>query len=103
MRLLNKRGLMAASVLAAGLLSVTAAYAQEKKDEEPPFWAIGKPKTGPGAEMAPVAAPPVATAADKLPKLKGCPVTVAAALEGGALSDLGAVDVCKVKLVRLTD
>jgi glucose/arabinose dehydrogenase len=70
MRLLNKRGLLAASVLAAGLLSVTAAYAQEKKDEEPPFWAIGKPKTGPGAQMAPVAAPPVATAADKLPKLK---------------------------------
>ncbi|HEY1244358.1 MAG TPA: PQQ-dependent sugar dehydrogenase, partial [Hyphomicrobiaceae bacterium] len=70
MRLLNKRGLLAASVLAAGLLSVAAAYAQEKKDEEPPFWAIGKPKTGPGAQMAPVAAPPVATAADKLPKLK---------------------------------
>jgi glucose/arabinose dehydrogenase len=68
--MLNKRGPMDALLLAAGLLSVTAAYAQEKKDEEPPFWAIGKPKTGPGAEMAPVAAPPVATAADKLPKLK---------------------------------
>lgn len=70
MRLLNKRGLMAASMLAAGLFAVNTAYAQDKKDEEPPFWAIGKPKTGPGAEMSPVAAPPVATAADKLPKLR---------------------------------
>jgi glucose/arabinose dehydrogenase len=73
MRQLNKRGLAAASVLAACLVTVNGAYAQEKKDEEPPFWAIGKPKSGPGAEMAPVAAPPVPTPADKLPKLKGPP------------------------------
>ena len=39
----------------------------------------------------------------KLPRLKGCRVMVAAAPEGGAPSDLGEVDVCKVKLVRLTD
>jgi glucose/arabinose dehydrogenase len=71
MRQVNGRGLAAASVLAACLVAMNGAYAQEKKDEEPPFWAIGKPKSGPGAEMAPVAAPPVATAADKLPKLKG--------------------------------
>jgi glucose/arabinose dehydrogenase len=70
MRLPNKRGLMAASVIAGCLVGVSAAHAQEKKDEEPPFWAIGKPKSGPGAGMAPVAAPPVPTAADKLPKLQ---------------------------------
>src|ERR1700740_1410233 len=69
MRLPNKRGLIAVSAL-AGLFAANAAYAQEKKEEEPPFWAIGKPKSGPGAAMAPVAAPPVPTAADKLPKLQ---------------------------------
>ncbi len=69
MRLLNRGGI-ALSLLATCLFAAGAAYAQEKKDEEPPFWAIGKPKTGPGAQMAPVAAPPVPTAADKLPKLK---------------------------------
>jgi glucose/arabinose dehydrogenase len=69
MRLLNKGGVAALSLLATCLCVAGAAYAQEKKDEEPPFWAIGKPKTGPGAMMAPVAAPPVPTAADKLPKL----------------------------------
>jgi hypothetical protein len=46
---------------------------------------------------------PQAEAVLKLPKLKGCQITVAAALEGGVLSELGAVDVCKVKLVRLTN
>ena len=70
MRLLNKGGIAALSLLATCLFVVGQAYAQEKKDEEPPFWAIGKPKTGPGAAMAPVAAPPVPTPADKLPKLK---------------------------------
>jgi glucose/arabinose dehydrogenase len=69
MRLLNRGGI-ALSLLATCLFATGAAYAQEKKDEEPPFWAIGKPKTGPGAQMAPVAAPPVPTPADKLPKLK---------------------------------
>jgi glucose/arabinose dehydrogenase len=69
MRLPNKRGLIAVSAL-AGLFAASAAYAQEKKEEEPPFWAIGKPKSGPGASMAPVAAPPVPTPADKLPKLQ---------------------------------
>src|SRR5690348_5884708 len=69
MRLSSKSGLIAISVL-AGFFAASAAYAQEKKEEEPPFWAIGKPKSGPGASMAPVAAPPVPTAADKLPSLK---------------------------------
>ncbi len=59
----------AVAVLAACLLAAGAVYAQEKKEEEP-FWAKGKPKDGPGAKMAPVAAPPIPVAADKLPKLK---------------------------------
>jgi glucose/arabinose dehydrogenase len=59
----------AMAVLAACLIAAGAAYAQEKKEEEP-FWAKGKPKDGPGAKMAPVAAPPIPVAADKLPKLK---------------------------------
>ena len=59
---------MAASLLAAGLVAGGGAYAQEKKEEEP-FWAKGRPKEGAGAKMAPVAAPPIPTPADKLPKL----------------------------------
>jgi glucose/arabinose dehydrogenase len=59
----------ATAVLAAFLLVAGGVYAQEKKEEEP-FWAKGKPKEGPGAKMAPVAAPPVPVAEDKLPKLK---------------------------------
>jgi glucose/arabinose dehydrogenase len=69
MRLLMKGGGLAASVLAACLMAANAAYAQEKKDEEE-FWAIGRPKEGPGRAMAPVAALPVPAPADKLPKLK---------------------------------
>jgi glucose/arabinose dehydrogenase len=69
MRRLNKRGLAAVSMLAACFVAVNGAYAQEKKDEEE-FWAIGRPKAGPGAAMAPVAALPVPAPADKLPKLK---------------------------------
>jgi glucose/arabinose dehydrogenase len=64
-----KRGMFAASLFAACLLVVNGAYAQEKKEEEE-FWAIGRPKQGPGAKMAPVAALPVPAPADKLPKLK---------------------------------
>jgi glucose/arabinose dehydrogenase len=70
MRLPNKRALIAATSVLAGLFAASTAYAQEKKEEDPPFWAIGKPKSGPGASMAPVAAPPIPTPAEKLPKLK---------------------------------
>ena len=35
-----------------------------------PFWAVGKPKSGPGDAMAPVPAFPIPTPADKLPIAK---------------------------------
>ena len=35
--------------------------------EEEPFWAVGRPKAGPGAQMAPVPPFPIPTPADKLP------------------------------------
>jgi hypothetical protein len=46
---------------------------------------------------------PKAKATLKLPEMKGCVVTIAATFEGGSAADGRAVDVCKVKLVRLTD
>jgi hypothetical protein len=39
----------------------------------------------------------------KLPKMKGCLVTVATASQGSKVSKLGDVDVCKETLVRLTE
>jgi len=46
---------------------------------------------------------PKAKATLKLPKMEGCLVTVAATFEGGSVSDGRTIDVCRVKLVRLTD
>ena len=54
------------------------------KEEEVPFWAMGKPKTGPGAEMAPVPAFPIPTPADKLPIAK---MKVPAGLQGRGLRE----------------
>ena len=42
----------------------------EPPKEEVPFWAVGRPKSGPGAGLAPVPAFPVPTPADKLPIAK---------------------------------
>ena len=39
----------------------------------------------------------------KLPKLKGCTVSVAATFDGGSKSGADAFDVCKEKLIRFTD
>ena len=39
----------------------------------------------------------------KLPQMKGCLVTVAAAVQGRALQKLGKVNVCKQRVARLTD
>jgi glucose/arabinose dehydrogenase len=58
-----------AAALATFLVAGTPAMAQEKK-EETPFWAVGRPKNETADKMAPVAAPPVPTPADQLPKLK---------------------------------
>ena len=46
------------------------AQQQPPKQEDVPFWAIGRPSTGPGAAMAPVPAFPIPTPADKLPIAK---------------------------------
>jgi hypothetical protein len=46
---------------------------------------------------------PKGRTAVKLPKLKGCTVSVAATFEGGTKSDADAFDVCKEKLIRFTD
>ena len=42
---------LAAAFLMLTLLALPALAQQ--KEEEPPFWAIGRPKSGPGAQMAP--------------------------------------------------
>src|SRR5690349_891777 len=43
---------------------------------------------------------PKARTAVKLPRMKGCTVSVAAAFEGGGKSDADAFDVCREKLIR---
>jgi glucose/arabinose dehydrogenase len=67
-----RRGLLVtvAFGLLLGLPAVAEEKAAEPKKEEVPFWAVGKPTTGPGATMAPVPAFPIPTAADKLPVKK---------------------------------
>jgi glucose/arabinose dehydrogenase len=61
--------------LAGGLVATaqqqsTPAPAPPEKKEEVPFWAVGRPPSGPGAAMAPVPAFPIPTPADKLPIAK---------------------------------
>ena len=46
---------------------------------------------------------PKARTAVKLPKMKGCTVSVAATFEGGGKSDAETFDVCKEKSIRFTD
>ena len=46
---------------------------------------------------------PKARTAVKLPKMKGCTVSVAASFEGGGRSDADAFNVCQEKLIRFTD
>ena len=46
---------------------------------------------------------PKAKATLQLPNMTGCLVTVAATFEGGSVSDGRTIDICKVKVVRLTD
>ena len=46
---------------------------------------------------------PTGCATVRLPKLKGCTVSVAATFDGGSKSDADAFDVCKERLIRFTD
>jgi hypothetical protein len=46
---------------------------------------------------------PKGRATVRLPKMKGCTVSVAATFEGGGKSDAETFDVCKEKLIRFTD
>jgi hypothetical protein len=46
---------------------------------------------------------PKGRTAVKLPKLKGCTVSVAATFDGGSKSGADAFDVCKEKLIRFID
>ena len=54
------------------------------------------------ASLSKPLAPKTRTAV-KLPKMKGCTVSVAATFEGGGKSDADAFDVCREKLIRFTD
>lgn len=55
-----------AGALAAALIALAAGVASAA-DRPEDFWAVGRPKTGPGVKLAPVSAFPVPTAADQLP------------------------------------
>jgi hypothetical protein len=46
---------------------------------------------------------PKGRATVRLPKLKGCTVSVAATFEGGGKSDAETFDICKEKSIRFTD
>jgi glucose/arabinose dehydrogenase len=64
-----RTGVLVAAALSFGLVASGGAFAHEEKKEDVPFYLIGKPDKGPGSKMVPVAAPPIPTALDKLPKL----------------------------------
>jgi glucose/arabinose dehydrogenase len=64
------RVIVRAALLATTLASGSAFAADPPKAEEVPFWAIGMPKTGAGAKMAPVPSFPIPTPADQLPVSK---------------------------------
>jgi glucose/arabinose dehydrogenase len=66
-----------------------AQAAPPPKPEEVPFWAVGKPKAGPGAQMAPVDALPIPPSADKLPKLKVPPGFKVEVYQSGILDARG--------------
>ena len=75
---MTRRIAMLTAAAAGLLLAAGPALAQQQgaapapppKAEEEPFWAIGRPKAGPGAQMAPVPPFPIPTPAEKLPTAK---------------------------------
>jgi glucose/arabinose dehydrogenase len=90
---------------AAAILGPAPAPAQQsggtppppkEKEEEVPFWAVGRPKSGPGQQMAPVPAFPIPTPADKLPiaKMK---------LPPGFTAEVWASDVLDARSMRQGD
>lgn len=79
------------SVVCAGLFAAALPAAAQDKKEEVPFWAIGRPESGPGNKLAPVPAFPLPTAADKLPvkKIKLPPGFKAEVWQAGILDARG--------------
>ncbi len=59
------------AVAAAAVLATATAFAADPpKEEEVPFWAVGKPKSDAGGKLAPVPSFPIATPLDQLPVKK---------------------------------
>ena len=59
-----------AGAVAAAFATGAAFAADPPKEEEVPFWAVGKPKSDAGGKLAPVPSFPIATAEDQLPVKK---------------------------------
>jgi len=62
--------LLRTAALGLALAAGAALAADPPKEEEVPFWAIGKPRSEAGARLAPVPSFPIATPADQLPVKK---------------------------------
>ena len=129
MRLALVLGFAVSAALAGGALAQTAAAPAPSTTTEQPAAPAAKPKkraAGPPAAVTvtnaskstatevvitadektaktskPLA--PKAKATVKLPKLKGCMVSVAATFEGEGQVDAGEHDVCKDRNIRFTD
>jgi glucose/arabinose dehydrogenase len=65
----RRREVSRTAVAALCALAAAAALAQQK-EEEVPFWAIGRPDSPVADKMAPIPAPPLPTPAAALPKLQ---------------------------------
>jgi len=72
----SRRHLLLAGTIGTLAVVLPAAAQQTPASPEAPPWAQGRPETAIRANLAPVAPPPLPTAADKLPiaKLKVVPV-----------------------------
>lgn len=66
----NRRPLLAASIAALLALPLAVHSQSEKKQEEEPFWAKGRPPSETAMKMAPVPAMPIPTPAEQLPVAK---------------------------------
>ena len=68
MKTSTRRPLVMACLMA--LSAASALAADPPKEEEVPFWAVGKPKSEAGSRLAPVPSFPIATPASQLPVAK---------------------------------